>query len=255
MEKRGIPCEKQSWVCTHMVHLNKSVIELTQVFWSLVETITSWNADVTEHTDAIKKALQETLSIEELKETIENSTRWIIENQAIMMEEISELKATVEKLKKDELTWLYRREKYAEDFANFKKNLLENGERFSCAVIDVDNFKKINDTYTHTGWDKVLQYLAEVLQRKFWEKNIYRYWWEEFMILYKWSKAILEKWLNEVLEFLHNPISRTSMKIQITFSWWVTECALNDTPDSLFKKADNLMYQVKHNGKNRVLTH
>jgi len=83
-----------------MVHLNKSVIELTQVFWSLVETITSWNADVTEHTDAIKKALQETLSIEELKETIENSTRWIIENQAIMMEEISELKATVEKLKK-----------------------------------------------------------------------------------------------------------------------------------------------------------
>lgn len=253
-KERWIPCEKQPWVCPHIVHLDKSVIELTRTFWLLIESITNWNADLTKDAEAIISALKNTFSIEELKRTISDSTQWILERQTAMMSEIDTLKQNVEKLQKDDLTWLYRRERYTEDFTNLKNNLLEKQEKFSCAVIDVDNFKKINDTHTHTGWDKVLQYLAEVLKRKFWDKNIYRYGGEEFMILYKWSKATLEKWLNEVLEFLHNPISRKSMKIPITFSWGVTECTLNDTSDSLFKRADALMYEVKHNGKNRVLT-
>lgn len=254
MEKRWVMCESQKWVCPHIVHLDRSVTTLTETFSSLINKITDWNTELNNDAQAIINALKQTLSLEDLKRTIADSTHWILEKQNAMMIEIQTLRKDVEKLQKDDLTWLYRREKYTQDFANLKKNLIENGKNFSCAVIDIDNFKKINDTHSHAGWDKVLQYLAEVLKTKFWVKHVYRYWWEEFMILYKGCKEKLEKWLNEVLNFLHSAHAKNRLSIQLTFSGWITECAVDDTSDSLFNKADRLMYQVKHNGKNRVIT-
>lgn len=258
--QRWTLCEKQEWVCPHITRLDRSVVKLTESFQSLVTHITQWNQELTDDARQIMDILTKTLSINELKVAIQHSTNWILDKQAAMMDEIEKLKQNVqtleeniEELEKDHLTGVYTRHRYTKDFWELKENFLQKDEIFSCAVIDIDNFKKINDTHTHSWWDKILKYLANVLTTKFWVDNVYRYGWEEFIILHKWKKEKLHKGLNEVLDFLHHPTSKPPLNIQLTFSGWVKECKHDDTSKSLFDGADRTMYKVKQNGKNRVI--
>lgn len=96
-------------------------------------------------------------------------------------------KHNYEKLQRDQLTWLFNRHRYQKDFNTLLNWLLKEKRHFSCVVIDIDKFKLINDNYNHLVWDTVLRYLAIFLVKEFWENWIYRFWWEEFLILFHWS--------------------------------------------------------------------
>lgn len=252
-EKRIEICNNAPWMCPHIIHLNKSLGELTISFQAVITKITTGDSDLTEDAQKIIAVLQETLPIEDLKASIKEITDWLLQKQQAMMWEIQRLQEDVEELGKDHLTGLYTRHRYAKDFLTLQQKFIETNEEFSCAVIDVDNFKKINDTCSHIEWDKVLKYLARILTVKFWNQYVYRYGWEEFIILYKWKKENLYKWLNEVLDFLNSPPERRTIKTQFTFSWWVTIYHQDDTSASLFERADRLMYKGKHNWKNQVI--
>jgi diguanylate cyclase len=157
-------------------------------------------------------------------------------------------------LQTDQLTWLNNRHKYNKEFSLLLSKFQETSYVFSCAVLDIDDFKKVNDTYWHNIWDAVLKHLAKQLL-KFLESNyVYRFWWEEFLILYPGSKDELAIIINKILDFLNRSKLNYNKTIHIplTFSWWITNYVQWDNVDTIYERADKLMYKAKKEWKNRV---
>ncbi len=156
-----------------------------------------------------------------------------------------ELKKRLEKLATtDSLTDLWNRRAFTEKMANLKGPV-------HLALIDIDDFKSINDTYGHDTGDQVLRETAAILKRVCPDdKFIARVGGEEFAIIFddKNRKNILE-----CLEDLRETIEQTrlihlSNKVQFTIS-----IGLSDFDDiNLFKQADRMLYQAKSKGKNQI---
>lgn len=127
------------------------------------------------------------------------------------------------------------------------------------AILDLDNFKQVNDKYGHGVGDAVLRWLAELLRRSFRSNQdiVARWGGEEFVVaMYGMNKASAVERLNDVLTTLHREKFSSSDGIQfpIAFSAGVAEYP-EDGIDllSLYRSADAALYQAKTSGRNRVL--
>ncbi len=149
----------------------------------------------------------------------------------------------------DQLTQVYNRhilEKEKNSFLN---------EHICMILLDIDDFKYINDTYGHPTGDKVLQILASTLKSHLRENDlIIRWGGEEFLIIIKETKnkdfiySIAEK-LRQIISYL-----KIDNHIKFTCSFGLA-CGYIDTQkdiESLIKQADNALYNAKQKGKNRV---
>jgi len=65
---------------------------------------------------------------------------------------------------RDFLTGLYNRRYFYEAMGEYLEQIRESGEKFAVAMIDIDHFKKVNDTYGHDVGDKVITALADILR-------------------------------------------------------------------------------------------
>ena len=143
----------------------------------------------------------------------------------------------------DELTGIYNRKMFEQ-----KRMELMSGD---CAliIIDVDLFKSINDTYGHSGGDIALKELARILTETFRSGDfVARIGGDEFAVILpgcpeEAGNTIIEKIsrINEELSGLHD-IKNVSVSVGVAFS----EVGYNET---LFKNADEALYQVKENGR------
>ncbi|MFT7860881.1 MAG: diguanylate cyclase [Sulfurimonas sp.] len=124
---------------------------------------------------------------------------------------------------------------------------------FCMIVFDIDNFKVINDTYGHHLGDQVLIDLVELINKNI-RKNdhLYRIGGEEFVVLLENTSLEKAKTLTlSLLELIETQL--TTIKEQtVTVSMGLTEANKNDSEDSLYKRADALLYRSKQNGKNRA---
>ena len=161
-----------------------------------------------------------------------------------------ELKELAEK---DALTKLYNRR----FFMNIANNiiLLEKREKrkSSLLMFDIDNFKKINDTYGHPIGDLVLSNLGKILleySRK--SDVISRIGGEEFIILLPNTDLISAKKYSENLRrIIENSIIKTSdFEFSFTVSLGLTLIEDNDTLEKAISRVDKYLYQAKRNGKN-----
>ncbi len=156
-----------------------------------------------------------------------------------------------DKAYKDALTGLYNRLKFDEilerKFERFKTNKIP----FTIIMLDIDNFKYVNDTYGHDEGDEVLKNLALILQKEL-NKNelIIRWGGEEFTVLVddkiKPSVILAEELRLAVEKELHINSHK------ITISLGVSQVEENDTQKTLFKRVDKALYKSKRSGKNRV---
>lgn len=125
---------------------------------------------------------------------------------------------------------------------------------FSLIMFDIDNFKDVNDTYGHRVGDIVLQDLVETVNFNL-RKNVdslFRVGGEEFVILC--SNTSLKDAIN-VAEKIRRDIKLNLNSIKdkvITISVGVSEAITNDNEDTIYQRTDKLLYQSKHDGKNRV---
>ena len=122
--------------------------------------------------------------------------------------------------------------------------------------IDIDHFKQFNDTYGHALGDKVLRMVAATLKHNLREMDIIGRWGgEEFVgILYDVTtgeavQAICEK-LRTLVEFSRLDLAEQSLSV--TVSVGATLWQPHDTPESIVRRADALMYRSKQAGGNRV---
>jgi len=124
---------------------------------------------------------------------------------------------------------------------------------FSVLLLDLDNFKQINDTYGHLIGDDVLIELVALINKNIRETDtLYRVGGEEFVII---CKKTLQSDALQVAQKIRKTIE-TSLNIienrSVTVSIGVTEVTEADTKDTLYKRVDDHLYLSKDNGRNRV---
>lgn len=124
------------------------------------------------------------------------------------------------------------------------------------AMLDIDNFKKLNDTMGHATGDSALAHLAKVARESMRPQDtLARYGGEEFVILL--PDTPLEKGI-EAMTRLQRELTKTfflsgTEKVLITFSAGVAQLAPDETGSEAIRRADKAMYLAKRAGKNRVL--
>lgn len=151
----------------------------------------------------------------------------------------------------DELTKCYNRSSYKETIEKkFKKH-----NKIVLAVIDLDHFKNVNDTYGHLAGDVVLQRFGKIINTlNSDEIYVARYGGEEFVVIF--YNHTVEK-ANRKISKIHNKFSEIKFKelenTSVTFSCGLAKKEQNDTSASLFKKADNALYEAKDTGRNKTI--
>lgn len=125
----------------------------------------------------------------------------------------------------------------------------------SVIMMDIDHFKKVNDTYGHDVGDLVLKQFALTIKKSMRPVDILgRFGGEEFMVI---CNAEINEAM-EIAERLRQAVVADPVKISdsrgipITASFGVAEYEAGDTPGTIFKRADNALYQAKENGRNKV---
>ena len=123
----------------------------------------------------------------------------------------------------------------------------------AAVMIDLDNFKRINDTYGHEGGDEVLRHVAEMLLDHFGEDLVVRLGGEEFAILI--GNQTAAQVLARVDGFRRlvaaSPAGYGKLSIPVTISAGI--CAdIGDDVDAMLRQADGHLYRAKAAGRNRV---
>jgi len=130
----------------------------------------------------------------------------------------------------------------------FKKN---GRDTFSIIIIDIDDFKYVNDTYGYDKGDLVLKNLSKIITAELRHNDLFARWGgEEFVILIDDSVQNSQKIAQKVRIAIEKKL--TVEVTNITISLGITELQKDDTYDTLFKRADSALYKSKQSGKNRV---
>jgi len=156
----------------------------------------------------------------------------------------------------DALTRLANRAAFDDYFAKAMVRFHHKPFQLAIVVLDIDDFKQINDTYGHTAGDKTLQVIANTIVKSV-SKGVFvgRYGGEEFVLIYSKTQ---EKELSAELNALNKYIARLPFKfknnkVSITLSIGATHIKADDNIHIAFERADQAMYKAKKQGKNQVI--
>ncbi len=126
-----------------------------------------------------------------------------------------------------------------------------------CAMmIDIDFFKKVNDTYGHASGDEVLKTVASVIKAQLRESDIpARYGGEEFAVLLPYTHIDEAKIVGERLRKAveETTVSLDNLNINVTISMGLAEFRQDESGEELFAQADKALYKAKESGRNRVV--
>ena len=158
-------------------------------------------------------------------------------------------------VQKDPLTHALNRRGLEETFRVETARSLRYGTPLSIAVVDLDNFKRLNDTLGHLAGDRALVHLLTVMQSALRGTDaITRIGGEEFAILFSSTAAAEATASTRRLqsELAGRPFEHEGCRQVLTFSAGVTAWAPGDSLEAVLRRADDLMYRAKRAGKNRV---
>ena len=166
---------------------------------------------------------------------------------------VSEAMAIEKRSERDPLTGLYNRGFLEENYARL------HAEGFtSLAVVDLDFFKDINDTYGHATGDEVLRAVSRALERKLDVDTVaVRMGGEEFVLLLRGDKAA-DRADRRRRQIPRSVADLVELKRPVTASMGLVEAPTDGSPvadfDSLYAYADRLLYRAKESGRNRLVS-
>lgn len=157
----------------------------------------------------------------------------------------------------DDLTGLFNR-RYFNQMLDETAIIAQKEEQpLALILIDIDQFKIVNDTYGHPKGDQVLKKLAEVINRSIRSVDYaFRIGGEEFAVILPHTYIIGAR---EVAERIRQEYSKQKLFTknnqweQSTISLGVTQLALEESSSMFFKRADDLLYQAKNEGRNQTV--
>jgi len=158
---------------------------------------------------------------------------------------------------RDFLTGLYNRRYFFDNTTKYFEEAVNNGESFAITMVDIDHFKKINDTYGHDVGDKAIVNLSEILRSGV-DRNdlVARFGGEEFCIV---LKNISEKNALTVMERIRNNVKNSVTKTDdgqdVTFTISIGIALYHEaTLEETINEADMLLYNAKQNGRDQVVS-
>ncbi len=153
----------------------------------------------------------------------------------------------------DPLTGIYNRAKFNEEINRWVDSYNRYESPLCLAMLDIDNFKRVNDGYGHQAGDRVLQSIATTIKKAIRSTDIFARWGgEEFVVLFpnteiEQAEEITERIRICVQNDIYDEVEN------ITCSFGLVALRRNENSDSLLIRADRLLYDAKNFGKNTVV--
>ncbi|MFN8632309.1 MAG: diguanylate cyclase [Chloroflexota bacterium] len=259
-------------------HVNKSLGDLRQGIWAFAQSLGTaliedqrMDNKLKAQIDRLKVAVEHR-STEDLKNEMLSAasslSTLVTERQQTQRVRLEELGARVQDLAgqlrdakqentRDGLTQLSNRRGF-DEFMNrmvFMRDVF--GEAAALLMVDVDHFKKVNDTYGHQGGDAVLKALSDCLVRNFPRKSdlVARYGGEELSVVLPDTSIqnavrLAERTRNAVSELR---VVHGAQTISVTISIGVAQLGRNESVQAWLERTDQALYQAKAQGRNRVV--
>lgn len=191
-----------------------------------------------------------------IQNSVENTSQELINTRNALEEMRTELQETRSQLMLDPLTGA--RNRFGMDITMGQE--ISRAKRvksaFSIALLDLDYFKDINDTFGHAAGDLMLQHFTQLSRSVLRESDVlFRYGGEEFLLLLpetemRGAMFMLQR-LQQVLA--KSPMRHEKDKISATFSAGVTQMLPDDSGPNMLQRADRSLYLAKSLGRNRIL--
>ena len=255
---------KSREVSEEMAKLDKTISNQIQALSANAVDATSLD-DLKTVVSTRLKAITEAINDKEELERSEKAA--LLESLSVMESRLSDVEKEAEQYKRhladqkfkslqDVLTKLPNRAAFEERMEIEYKRWQRYDYPLCLAVVDIDFFKRINDSYGHSAGDKTLKVIASALKKSLRTTDfIARFGGEEFVVLFPETK------LNEMaapLNKLRNAIKKIPFKfknqdVSITISIGVTAFKTGDNPLKVFDRADNALYDAKNSGRDKVV--
>ncbi|MGM0481989.1 MAG: diguanylate cyclase [Pseudomonadota bacterium] len=153
----------------------------------------------------------------------------------------------------DKLTGLHNRQSFDGEMERALAYHARYGNEIALAMIDLDHFKKVNDTFGHDAGDRVLMELSKRLTGQMREPDFLARWGgEEFIVILPETSLSEAAQVGERLRrcIEEKPFTKVGV---ITISLGITDFRTGDTPNTLLKRVDDALYQAKESGRNKVV--
>lgn len=156
------------------------------------------------------------------------------------------------------MTNLYNRRYFNEIIKSLLLIAKRTSQLFSLIIIDIDDFKNVNDTYGHSVGDRVINDLADIFRNTVRNSDIsVRFGGEEFVIIlpntHLKEAEIIAKKLKDIVEN-NTIILKDGSRIKFTISLGVSQIQQDDeSVETVLHKADEALYQAKNSGKNKIV--
>jgi len=158
--------------------------------------------------------------------------------------------------RRDALTGLLNRRAFDDYLNSLWLRLKKDNQALSIALLDLDHFKRINDTYGHQIGDEVLKKVGRILleNQRIGIDNAFRYGGEEFAILsLHINKQNMHTYIQRLLQTVQQTVVETDQhQITFTFSSGIAEIQQSGSIQHLIQLVDQALYQAKQNGRNQV---
>ena len=230
---------------------NKIINDLTNKFNLNVKKVKENITSIENVNNDIKLHIKEE-NLPKIKKDSNNISENLMELNSKITELENLLEKTRDEIYKDYLTNVYNRKKL---FTLWEKDLKD--KEFYLGILDIDNFKKINDTYGHLTGDLIIKKIVEIFSKYISTKNIFRYGGDEFIFIVDTAKEIeTTKILKKFFYELNNKkfklkISNKKNFIKLSVSIGLTLKKKNiKVLEEVLENADKALYNVKENGKN-----
>ena len=166
-----------------------------------------------------------------------------------------EMKRLSDEVSTDQLTQIANRRGLLQAFETERARLERNGGELSIGLLDIDNFKRLNDELGHSAGDEALKSLAAIVSKTLRPTDhVARYGGEEFVVLLPQTPAAEgEQVLTRLQRSLTNGLFMHKEKqIFVTFSAGVTKYRGAERIEESLERADQALYEAKRTGKNRT---
>lgn len=216
-----------------------NIAELNSVLDNVLRETRAVQAEALKSRDRMVAARQEMNDAEQRIHTLEEQLR-----------HMSEL------VREDPLTGSLNRRGLDDVFERETARADRRGTPLCVAVLDLDDFKRLNDTYGHIAGDGALKHLVQTVKNTLRSMDVIaRFGGEEFLILLPETtvEAAAQTMTRLQRELTRHFFLHENEKILITFSAGVALRLPDEDQESLTKRADRAMYQAKQTGKNRVV--
>jgi len=262
---------------------NASVNSLEKINQSLMQLIDKTSEDIvtteekaTEasiHFQNQSRKLENNQGIHEIKMILAElivETKELAESSLVFQAKLNNSKKEIELLHKelaqvrktattDGLTGLLNRRAFDQMLLEQIENQKKSAGELCLLILDLDHFKRINDSFGHRVGDNVLRYTAKLMQQHIAENHYAaRYGGEELAVIMpdtSLTKAmkIAEKIRNALAQYPLKQKDNPELIGKVTLSVGVSALKASDTHESLIDRADRALYLAKNNGRNQVM--